>query len=675
MKMKKWVLLVGLAFILSLMYVVKPISAAATPYTTWALGPGQKLYPTQDAYTPLDEIDLPLAGPEDMFLAPDGFLYVADTGNGRVVRLGADLQVAAEFGKGLLKSPFGLSVDAEGTLYIADAGKDTVVILDKDGNLIRELGRPTEPLFGQNRTFLPRKVAVDARKNLYIVSEGSVDGLVMMNTNGNFIGYFGANAAEMSLKMILQRLFLTKEQLEQFIKNEAASPSNVAIDSQSLVYTVTAGTTRDKSVRKFTVSGRNLFSALAHSSTTLRDVQVSPDGLMLLVDSTGTVFEYTQSGILLFLFGARDSGEQRLGLLSNPTAIERIGDRLAVLDKDKNAIITYRATDFAKRVHDGVRLYTEGFYAEAKPYFEDVLTQNGMYVMAYQAIADAYYKAGDYPNALQNYRYAEDRNGYSETFWELRNVVLQRSLGDGLAVFFGGWVALSVFNRLERRHGWLNPVRQGIQWARRFRLVDDFLFMFRFIRQPADSFYYIKRGLRGSLLFAFLLYGWVIATHVIGLYVTGFVFSPYANLWEISPESEVINAVVLIAVWNAANYLIASISDGEGRLEHVIIGSAYSLFPIALIALPIALFSNLLTLNEVFLYTFSTQIMWAWTGIMLFIMVKEVHNYSPSETVRNILVTLFTMGIFLLTGYILYVLFNQLFEFVLAIVQEVGLRG
>ena len=91
--------------------------------------------------------------------------------------------------------------------------------------------------------------------------------------------------------------------------------------------------------------------------------------------------------------------------------------------------------------------------------------------------------------------------------------------------------------------------------------------------------------------------------------------------------------------------------------------------------LPIALLSNLLTLNEAFIYTFSTQLMWFWTGLMLFIMVKEIHNYSVSETVRNVLTTLFTMAMFLLAGYILYVLFNQLYEFILAIIQEVGLRG
>jgi hypothetical protein len=67
--------------------------------------------------------------------------------------------------------------------------------------------------------------------------------------------------------------------------------------------------------------------------------------------------------------------------------------------------------------------------------------------------------------------------------------------------------------------------------------------------------------------------------------------------------------------------------------------------------------------------------MWFWVGMMMFIMVKEIHNYSFSETIRNVLMTIFTMGLFLLTGYILSVLLNQLFEFISAILQEVGLRG
>jgi sugar lactone lactonase YvrE len=661
-----FLLVIGLA-------VIVPVTARS-PYTTWALGPGGYPYPTQDAYTPLDEIDLPLSSPEEMFLTPDGVLYIADTGNGRILRLGADFQIAAEFGEGILQSPTGLFVDEAGTLYIADAGKNTIVILDANGNLLNEFGRPSEPLFGKRREFLPRKITVDVRKNMYIVSEGSVDGLVMMDTDGHFVGYFGANQADMSLKMILQRLFLTDEQLEQFIKNEAASPSNVTIDYQSLIYTITAGTERNKSIRKFNIAGKNLFDYGIFGSFTFRDIDTSEDGLILTVDSTGTIYEYDLNGTLLFVFGTQDRGDQRLGLLSNPVAIARSGDYLYVLDKGKNAVVMYQVTDFGRKVHEGVRLYMDGFYAEARPYFEEVLTYDGLLLMPYQAIADAYYKEEDFPNALRNYRYAEDRDGYSETFWELRNVILQQHLGSALGVLFFGWIGWGIFTRLERRRRWLDPLRRWWHNIQKIHLVDDFVFMFRFIKQPADSFYYIKHSLRGSLLFAFLIYASVVAVRVIALYLTGFVFSPYSTSWQIQPETEVINTVVAFVLWVTANYLIATISDGEGRLRDVIIGSAYSLFPFVLFGLPIILLSNLLTLNEAFIYTFSNQVIWFWIGLMLVIMVKEIHNFSFSETVRNILVTLFTMALFLLTAYILYVLFNQLYEFILAVIQEAGLR-
>lgn len=668
MKRIAWVL------VLVLLGVSVAPAGAVSPYTTWTLGPGGGLYPSQDAYTPLDEIDLPVSGPQDMFLGPDGFLYLADTGNGRILKLDDDFQIVGDFGADILEAPTGLFVDEDGRIYVADAGSDTVVILDGDGSLIHQFGRPTEPLFGANREFRPRKIIVDARQNIYVVSEGSIDGLVMLNTNGGFIGYFGANSAEMSLRMILQRLFLTEEQLDQFIRNEAASPSNVAIDEQSLVYTITAGTDRSQSIRRFTVSGNNLLDRV-FGSNTFRDLDVSADGLLIAVDGDGNIFEYDVDGTLLFVFGARDTADQRLGLLSNPSAIERVGENIYVLDRDKNAVITYRVTDFARRLHEGVQLYLNGFYTEARPYFEDVLTHNGLVIMAYQAIADANFNVSDYPNALQYYRYAEDRDGYSEAFWELRNAVLQEHLGNALGVLVVGWVALSVFNRLERRRHWLDPVRGLLRAARRIRLIDDFAFLFRFIKQPADSFYYIKMNQRGSLLFALLLYGWVVLVRILGLYITGFVFNPFSSAWQIQVETEIVYTLGAFVVWNSAHYLIATISDGEGSLRQVIIGSAYSLFPYALFALPIALISNLLTLNEVFLYTFSSQMILLWCGLMLVIMVKEIHNYTMSETVRNLLLTLFTMAVMLLTVYILYVLFNQLFEFVLGIVREVGLRG
>jgi tetratricopeptide (TPR) repeat protein len=647
---------------------------ADSPYTTWTMGPGGFLYMCQDAYSPFTEIYLDISGAEDMFVTPDGFIYIADTGNGRIVKLDKQAEVVATYGDDILESPSGIYVDPEGTIYVTDSKKNTINILDAEGNLINEFGRPSEPLFGVSREFLPRKIAVDARKNLYIISEGSVDGIVQMNTNGNFIGYFGANTATMSLKMILQRMFLTEEQLSQFVKNEAASPSNIAIDNQSMVYTITAGTNRFQSIRKYTVSGRNIFPNTRGSSQ-FQDIDVSDDGLILAVAGNGQVFEYELNGRMLFIFGAQDMGDQRMGTLLNATAIDRYEDFILILDKDKNAIIAYQKTAFAKIVHSGVRLYMDGFYEEAKPYFEEVINYNGSFIMSYQAIADAYYKERNYSLALKNYRLAEDRNGYSQAFWEMRNGILQKYLTNAILLLFAFSVGQVAVKRLDKRYGWFDPARKWFRGLLRYKLIDDFAFMFRFIKQPADSFYYVKKNLRGSVKFAFILYAWVIISRIITLYVTGFTFSPFSSFWMIRVENEILMTGGLILLWNAANYLVSTISDGEGRVRDVFIGSAYSLFPYALLSLPIALISNVLTLNEIFLYSFSMNMMYLWTGIMLFIMVKEVHNYSLTETIKNVLLTIFTIGLFILTGYILFVLFNQLYEFISAILQEVRLRG
>ena len=665
---------ISLLFTVILILALTPIKASAeSPYTTWAMGPGGSLTMTQDAYNPVAEVDLPISAAQDMVILPDGSLYIADTGKGRIIRL-ENFEITATYGEDVLQSPTGLFVDEDGTIYVTDAKLNKVFIFDASGALLKEIGRPVEPLFGKNRNFLPRKIAVDARKNLYVISEGSVDGIVQLNTNGNFIGYFGANSATMSFKMVMQRLFLTQEQLDQFVKNEAASPSNIAIDKQSMVYTITAGTSRSISIRKFTISGKNIFPE-TFGSTTFRDIDVSDNGLVLAVDANGQIYEYDQNGTMLFVFGAQDNGDQRLGTLRNPTSIVRYREYIYVLDSDKNAIVTYQTTAFARQLHTGVNLYMNGFYQEAKPYFEEVQKANGSFIMPYQAIADAYYKERNYNEAMTSYRYAEDRKGYSQAFWELRNQVLQSSLSPAFLWMGGLWLASVVVGRLNRRHRWLDPVFTWLRGLTRFKLIDDFVFMFRFISKPADSFYYIKTKERGSLLFAGLIYLWVVAARLLSLYLTGYVFNPYQDVALIPVGNEIVITLLLIVLWNAANYLISTISDGEGRVRDVLIGTAYSLFPYALFVLPIALLSNVLSFNEEFLYTFSMDIIWFWTGLMLFIMVKEIHNYSFWETVRNVLITIFTMALFVLTGYILYVLFNQLFEFVSAIFQEVRLRG
>lgn len=633
------------------------VSHALVPYTSWALGPSG-LVMTPPAYLPLAEIPLPLTRPEDLVWA-DGW-YVADSAEGRVLKFDRNFLPLAEIGAGVLRAPTGVAVDDAGTIYVADPARGAVLVFDAGGQLLRELTRPTSALFGARREFRPRKLALDARGNLYVVSEGSVDGLVMLSPYGDFLGYFGANTAELSLVALLRRLLLSREQLAQFVRREAPSPSNVAIDSQGLVYTVTAGARPERSIRKFNFAGRNLLPDI-YGANNLRALDVS-DGLIAAVSADGHIFEYHTGGTLLFYFGAADRGDGRLGLLDDPVAIVRREDRLYVLERDRGAVVIYRASAFAQRLHRGVRDYMAGRYLEAKPHFEAVLGDYGQLTIAHQAIADAYFLQGEFAKALAHYRYAEDRAGYSEAFWELRNAVLQRHLGSGLlaALALGGSV------RLWRRRHRRPPARR---WFSQLQFIGHFL------ARPADGFYLIKAGEQGNIGMALLLYLGVIAARVFSAYLTGFSFSPYARP-EAVPAAEIaLVSALALALWNAANYLVAAISDGEGRWRDVVIASAYSLAPLALFELPIALASNLLTLNEAFVYHFSRQLVWLWSGVMLVVMVKEIHNYTVAETARNLLATLLAMTALLVSGYILTALFGQLYDFVATVIQEVRLRA
>jgi uncharacterized BrkB/YihY/UPF0761 family membrane protein len=97
--------------------------------------------------------------------------------------------------------------------------------------------------------------------------------------------------------------------------------------------------------------------------------------------------------------------------------------------------------------------------------------------------------------------------------------------------------------------------------------------------------------------------------------------------------------------------------------------------PYLVAALPLQIITNVLVQNEAFVYHFPMLLVIGWSAILFFMMVQEMHNYSFKETVKNLLITLFTICLFLLIGFIVYLLFGQLRDFVVSIVQEVAIRG
>lgn len=113
---------------------------------------------TQFAYRPggaiLKTVDL--SNPKDLFWHED-CLYIADTGNKRIVVYDLQENTHTAFGEGVLEKPEGIFVRKDGAVYVADAQAEAVFLFDKDRNLIQTIGRPESPPFRLREPFCAEK--------------------------------------------------------------------------------------------------------------------------------------------------------------------------------------------------------------------------------------------------------------------------------------------------------------------------------------------------------------------------------------------------------------------------------------------------------------------------------------------------------------------------------------
>lgn len=667
-------LVVRITILLALILcITTPLEAfAKVPYKTYTDGPNKMVVETQTAYEPVDILKLDTNAPEDMFLDEDNTLYIADTGNSRIVVLSNN--EVKYIGEGLLNKPTGIYVTSD-SIYVADSENKKVYIFEKSGSLKQEIERPTEPLFGKNTQFIPKKISVDNRGNIYVVSEGSTNGLVQLNNQGKFVGYFGSNKTDTSFKMILQRMFFTENQKNQLFKNAPPSPTNVVIDGKGLVYTATYGL-KDNNIKKFNVSGNNILDGKIGSlSDVIIDIEVDKNGNVFAVDEQGSIFEFDSYGNLLFAFGGISTRGEINGLTKNPIAIsiENDGDIL-VLDKERNMIQQYSVTNFAKEVHTGVALYKEGLYLESEENWNNILKMNSSFILSYQALAKSYFKQGLNEEALDSFKLAEDKDGYSQAFWEIRNEWLQNNLAKiifGLIIVIIIW---SILKFIDKKKKIFDGVRTRRDKIVNKKLVAEILYAKRFIKKPIDSYYELKRMNKVSVLSSTLLYVWFIVLQITNIYFKGYLFT------NVVPENvnllkEILMTILPLVLWIIANYMVATINDGEGKLKDVYNGTIYALTPYLIGMLPLQLITNVLSLNESFIYSFATLIIYVWCAILMFLMVKEVHNYSGKETIKIILLTAFGMIIIVLLVAIIFMLIDHQLDFINSIIQELKIRG
>ncbi|WP_137790830.1 YIP1 family protein [Bacillus sp. E(2018)] len=664
-------------FVALLVFLLVPISSiasASVPYQTETLSADGQTIETQTAYTPVGTLlpDVEITNPEDIFSDTKGNLYIADSGAKKILVADKNGKFLREIGKGVLKSPTGVYVDENEKIFVADYEEEKVFRFSQDGKVEEQYGKPDSPLFGKSSSFKPQKVAVDRRGSIYVISEGSTNGIIQLSKDGGFLGYYGVNSTEGSFETFLQKLLTSESKKANMFMKTPPAPDNIALDDQGLVYSVTEGTTNEV-IKKLNVAGKNMLFPDISDEKSLQDIAVDYDGNMFVVSSTGEIYEYDSFGNLLFIFGGKDDGTNRLGLFKQPTGITIDSDgRLYVTDKERGMIQVFESTAFSKQVHEGIALFKEGRYVESQKYWEEVLKMNSSFGLAHSAMGSAYYKQQDYDKALEEYEFANDVYGYSDSFWEVRHAWMQENLETVLFAIIFFTILYYIVKVIDKKKGILNQPRRRIGAIKKQRLIGELLFLFKFFRHPIDSFYYLKKKQYASILSATILYVILIVEYIYSRFYTGFIYKTVSS--DANLVGELLLLLVPLALFIVVNYLVSTINDGEGRFKDIYIGTIYSLAPFLVFSPILTLLSNVLTYNEAFVYVFSIRIIYAWCLIILFIMLKEIHNYTFSDTIRNIFVTLFGMVIMLLVVFIVFVLIDQVYDFVYSIIKEAVLR-
>ena len=663
------------AMLLCLVMMAGMTASAETPYKTYTVDGYGYVLETQSAYNPLAAItkvgETAFVSPMDMAIGKDGNLYIADAGAHVILICSRDGEQIGSIGEGILQTPTGVYVTEDGTVYVADKDAKKVVVFDTQGNVTAEYGKPDSPIYGNSMDFKPTKVVANKTGTMYIICEGNMNGIVQLSPveGGSFLGYFGTNYTSLSPFQMIQRVILTDAQRAQMLSNIPSTPTNLHIDDTGLIYTVTQGD-KDTSLKKLNIAGKNLLDSDPYYADLPAAVTTGNYNNILVADSDGYIYEYNEDGELLFMFGGRDDGRQRVGLCNKVEAIAvDEDDRIYLLDSDKKQIHIFEPTEFTNLLHESLYLFSKGQYTQSKEPLSKVLQMNSMFDYANQAMGHAYLQEENYEQALKYFRLAKSFEGYSDAFWEVRNIWIRNYLVAAVLAIAAVIVLIRGGKSLYRKKYANRPTTQTGEHI----LLGQLRYSLYFMRHPMDGCYGVKKEGKNSLWCANILLGTFILISILEKYCSGFLVKTVRE-GRYDLITDIGKVLVIFIGLTACNYLVVTIHEGEGFFKDLYCAYAYCLTPYIVIKPFVILLSNVLTYNEVFLISFANIIVWTWVVILILLTLKEINNFTVGETAKALAITAFTVLILTLLVCIIYVLFSQVIDFVITVVREVVYR-
>lgn len=401
--------------------------------------------------------------PQDICKADNGYVYVADTGNNRIVVLDKNLEKVVKIYETFdndgfedsFNAPTGVCISSKNYLYVADSINRRIVILDtKDGSLIGFVQNPESEMLDDTYVFTPLKVSVDYADRVYCSAQNMFEGIMVFEADGQFTGFFGTIEVKISLWDKFWRKLATKEERgksQLFIPTEF---TGIDVDEDGFIYATNIDSEGKHAVRRLNPKGEDVIKTGVNGNlggdlwidgnteyagpSQIIDVVYRQKGIYSILDrKRGRIFTYDSEGNLLYIFGGIGSQE---GTFSMPAAIEDVNNKIVVLDSNRNAIMCFEATEYGSLINEATALRFDGHEALSVSKWQEVLRLNENFELANSGIGKAYLTAGDNLAAMHYFKLAMNKEYYSIAYRRYRNQILK----DNLQYILSGIVVLII---------------------------------------------------------------------------------------------------------------------------------------------------------------------------------------------------------------------------------------
>lgn len=458
MKNMKRIAALALALVLTVLSFPLAAEADSVPYDSYNYDYWENIVFTPAPYVPdgsISGVSLDVgafSNPQDLCVAPNGDLYIADTGKNRIVVVSGKTKKAIEVIDSFdnngtedhFNAPYGVCVSENEQLYVADRENQRIVVLELDGTLVKIVSNPVSDVLPAGFVFKPLKVSVDYADRIYCIAQNMFQGIMVFETNGQFSGFFGTINVTLSLWEKFWKKVATKEERKNQTLYIATEFTGMDIDAGGFLYATNIDEQGQQAVRRLNPRGEDVIRKgrnqhvggdLAYGSTVgnayggpsqITDVVYRGSGIYSLLDrKRGRIFTYDHEGNLLYIFGGMGT---QMGTFTTPVAIEKWGSQLLVMDANRGEIYCFSETEYGSLINRAVSLRFDGDEAEAVPLWERVLELDENNELANSGIGKAYLSAGDNEMAMKYLLLGMNRNYYSVAFKRYRAEILRKYL-------------------------------------------------------------------------------------------------------------------------------------------------------------------------------------------------------------------------------------------------------